>query len=83
MVCIRFFEDMKHKPGTRTWKQDLVLFHIDYYKILTINHQQLLTSVIHNFKNGMFNSMGSYEPCVQLHQEGYESLLDELNSAEN
>nr|CAD7454151.1 unnamed protein product [Timema tahoe] len=89
----RFFEAMKEKPGTNSLEAKIAIKEgtfssvplIYNHKIPTINHQQLITSVINNLRRRMFTTISNHEPCgssVPLHQETYKSLLNELKVLE-
>lgn len=91
---VRFFEAMKENPGTKTLEAKICIREgtfngvplIENHTIPTINHQQLITSVINNLKRRMFTTVSSHEPhrssAPSHHHEAYESLLDELKVLE-
>lgn len=92
---IRFFEAMKEKSGTKTLEAKIAIKEgsfdsivlTDNPKASSINHGQLITSVINNLERRMFTTVSSHEtrtsdmPVSSTNQQAYDTLLGDLKNA--
>ncbi|KAK9889744.1 hypothetical protein WA026_007126 [Henosepilachna vigintioctopunctata] len=92
---IAFFECLKEKPGTKNFEAKRAAITGNFCdvpltrstKIIAINDQQLLSSVINNLKRRLFTTRSTNEPSTATgtnnYEKEYESLFSELKVLES
>ncbi|XP_064421760.1 E3 SUMO-protein ligase KIAA1586-like [Latimeria chalumnae] len=83
---IRFLRGLKERPGTKTLEAKVAVAQGKFRtvslgsnsKIISINYQQFLTSLINNLENRMFTTMSLKGSHSSEAQSSYASLIDQL-----